>query len=431
MKKILSLIILLLIGGSLFSQNLRLKRLRADTVIISNYQFSRSDTLLKWSNDTVKMGFAKGSAADPFVVVYVDTLLGSFPSIDSCLDYIKVKRIASCSPLWLSSPDSVWVTGELRQIDGSVAFRGTSGANPFHNDGTLFMWYGAKAALRAGYANNNEWNTDSIGDYSAVFGFSSKAIAPYSYSFGGSNRVSGDFSMSIGELNYINSTNSFALGVSDTIYHSDCNLIGRELKSSGSGQTIIGTNNVSGGYIFAVGIGSTAMSNGLEVYADSVVRTPGKFAQYKPDHAFVTYSNNTGYPVQIAVQSAWMDITDSTAVRLTSVEVGDGFTNDNDTIVYSGYDDAHLKFTVSISMSGTNAHDLLIRVYNVTDGSPVHTMKHVTMTGATNRASVTLLGYDTNANVGDRYIVQVANTSASANITIYDIGWLSEVTHYR
>lgn len=150
MKKILSLIILLLIGGSLFSQNLRLKRLRADTVIISNYQFSRSDTLLKWSNDTVKMGFTKGSAADPFVVVYVDTLLGSFPSIDSCLDYIKVKRIASCSPLWLSSPDSVWVTGELRQIDGSVAFRGTSGANPFSNDGNLFMWYGAKGALRAG-----------------------------------------------------------------------------------------------------------------------------------------------------------------------------------------------------------------------------------------------------------------------------------------
>lgn len=81
-------------------------------------------------------------------------------------------------------------------------------------------------------------------------------------------------------------------------------------------------------------------------------------------------------------------------------------------------------------MSGTNGNELLIRMYNVTDGAEVHTMKHVTMTGATNRASVTLLGSDPNANVGDRYIIQVANVSAAANITIYDIGWMSEILHY-
>ncbi|NLH78229.1 MAG: hypothetical protein GX465_14450, partial [Acidobacteria bacterium] len=222
-------------------------------------------------------------------------------------------------------------------------------------------------------------------------------------------------------------------GVASSAMAQNSYAIGNTVISNKNNQIVFGfQNDTTKNTLLSVGNGYAAVrSNALEVYADSTVRTPGKFAQYEPDHSFVTYSNNTGYPVQIAVQSAWMDLTDSTAVRLTSVEVGDGFSNDNDTIVYNGYDDAHLKFTVSISMSGTNAHDLLIRVYNVTDGAAVQTMKHVSMPAATNRASVTLLGYDVNANVGDRYIIQVANTSAAANITIYDIGWLSEVTHYR
>lgn len=450
MKKILSLIILLLIGGSLFSQNLRLKRLRADTVIISNYQFSRSDTLLKWSNDTVKMGFTKGSAADPFVVVYVDTLLGSFPSIDSCLDYIKVKRIASCSPLWLSSPDSVWVTGELRQIDGSVAFRGTSGANPFHNDGTLFMWYGAKAALRAGYGNQNQWTTSNIGDYSVALGYNVIASGKYSFAANGgnigtNNIASGDFSFVCGQNNLSSANSSFSggtncsatnggtfvFGVASSAMAQNSYAIGNTLIANKFNQIVFGfQNDTTKNTLLSVGNGYAAVrSNSLEVYADSVVRTPGKFVQYFPEHSFTEYSDNTGYAVQISSAGTWYDVSDSTANRYNPDEMI-GFQYDNDTLVYVGYDDAHLRFTVSISSSGTNAHDFIFRVYNVTDGAEVAVQKHVTTTGAGNRQSVTLLGYDHNASIGDRYVIQVSNQTAGANVQIFDIGIFCDVTHY-
>lgn len=623
----------------------------SDKVMFSDIPYQAGDTSLVVINDTVyKFVLATViKIKDSVIILQADTILGYNPLSDSCVVYFKVKHVASCSPLWLSSPDSVWITGDLRQIDGSVAFRGTSGDNPFHNDGTLFMWYGAKSALRAGYGNNDDWATDSIGNYSFALGYRVKAVGANSFSIGSRNRAANDSSfaignsnkvtadenafavgsgnsvksdygiivgnantinlsanqsyvygrsnisgsssslllgdnnnngtgqnkiligfgnnnsggiyqishgfnniiddslnfvigilnmtvtnarrnllfgnsnqiadgqrnVAIGNVNTITSNKSIAIGDSNeirggtftgennyvfgennwvscstftmvfgmnnadsaaansyiigkydtidqfcsdvaiigtqnTIHQSTSNgyiigansaifggaddvyLIGRNLFTNKPNQAVIGQYNDSTSnalFIVGNGTGVGAESNALEVYADSVVKTPGKFVQYYPDHAFLTYSNNTGYPVQIDVQGAWMDATDSTADRLTDDE-SNGFTYINDTLQYNGYTKAHIKFTVSISISGTNTHDFIFRVYNVTDGSPISVQKHITTTGATNRQSVTLLGYDHNANPGDKYIIQVQNNSAAADVQIFDFGIFCDVTHY-
>ena len=478
MKKIIILMAVLFAAFSVSGQNLKVRRLRADTFLISNFNYSLSDTVMLWSNDTLKMGFFKGTAGNPYTVFYTDSLLGRLPNIDSCIAYLKVKRIASCSPLWLSSPDSVWITGDLRQIDGSVAFRGTSGDNPFHNDGELFMWYGAKAALRAGTANGNEWLTDSIGQNSFAFGNQVKAIGDHSFAAGTQLRVSGDAGVGFGANNKNHGNSSIIFGINNINFSSGAySLVGGSNNFNyGNNSAVFGTNNINsanyslvGGNVsylrgtgesslvwgdnlignkqyqsvlgtyndtktaalFIVGIGTgVGAANGIEVYADSTVRTPGKFVQYYPEHAFGYYADNTGFPVQIAVQNAWMDMTDSTAVRTTGVEIV-GFTNDNDTLIFAGYTKAHLFFNFTASVSGTNAQDFEMRVFNITDNAAVPGTDLFTTTGATNRTNVTILAYDKNADVGDKYIIQVRNTSAAADLQVYRYMAKINVEHYK
>lgn len=429
----------------------------ADTVGI----YVLSDTAYIWNNkghlrlDTIIFAdgtkiYTNDSSTLTIIKLQTDTIIGSNPSLDSCVEYLKVKHIASCSPLWLSSPDSVWVTGELRQIDGSVAFRGNAGLNPFHNDGTLFMWYGAKGALRAGYGNQNQWTTSNIGDYSVALGYNVIASGKYSFAANGgnigtNNIASGDFSFVCGQNNLSSANSSFSggtncsatnggtfvFGVASSAMAQNSYAIGNTVISNKNNQIVFGfQNDTTKNTLLSVGNGYAAVrSNALEVYADSVVRTTGKLVEYKPEHAFGYYADNTGYPVQISSANTWYDMTDSTAIRTTGVETV-GFQNDNDTLIYDGYDDAHLYFTFTASVAGTNTQDFEMRVFNITDNTEIPGTDLFTTTGATNRTNVTILAYDKNANKGDRYIVQIRNLSAAANLQVYRYMAKISVEHY-
>jgi hypothetical protein len=69
----------------------------------------------------------------------------------------------------------------LHVADSSVVFTvtgdvpSTPGPVPISGAGRRMMWYPDKAAFRAGYVSNANWDKDSIGKYSVAMGYSTKA----------------------------------------------------------------------------------------------------------------------------------------------------------------------------------------------------------------------------------------------------------------
>ena len=92
----------------------------------------------------------------------------------------------------------------LHVTDSSVLFSDTGpvlnhpGNPPTEGPGRRMMWYPDKAAFRAGYVNNLNWNKDSTGNYSIAGGFSTKAKGVASLSFGYLSQANGNYSSSVG-----------------------------------------------------------------------------------------------------------------------------------------------------------------------------------------------------------------------------------------
>jgi len=76
-------------------------------------------------------------------------------------------------------------TARLHVADSSVVFTATGdvpitpGIVPVSGAGRRMMWYPDKAAFRAGYVYNNQWNKDSIGKYSVAMGYATQAKGNY------------------------------------------------------------------------------------------------------------------------------------------------------------------------------------------------------------------------------------------------------------
>ncbi|GAB4024659.1 tail fiber domain-containing protein [Spirosoma koreense] len=75
------------------------------------------------------------------------------------------------------------------------------------------IWYADKAALRAGYVDNANWNTVNTGQYSVATGYNTKATGNYSTALGFQTRASGYASTALGANVSTNSqVGSFIIG---------------------------------------------------------------------------------------------------------------------------------------------------------------------------------------------------------------------------
>lgn len=96
--------------------------------------------------------------------------------------------------------------------DGGVVFQGTEGvgAIPMEGNGTRFMWYSGKGALRAGSTDSGWWDDAEIGLNSVAFSYS-KAAGNLSFAVNGGEAegggsvalnegyAAGDYTVAIGE----------------------------------------------------------------------------------------------------------------------------------------------------------------------------------------------------------------------------------------
>ena len=87
-----------------------------------------------------------------------------------------------------------------------------SNAVPVEGSGTRFMWYGQKAALRAGSIDGTQWDDANIGLYSTAFGQNVRALGDNAIAVGKSTVAANIGTISMGEGCLATGANSVALG---------------------------------------------------------------------------------------------------------------------------------------------------------------------------------------------------------------------------
>lgn len=91
----------------------------------------------------------------------------------------------------------------------------TGGINttaPIEGSGTRFMWYAAKAALRAGQINGTQWDDANIGLYSTAFGENVRALGDNAIVVGKNSVAANTGTVALGEGHTATGANSVALG---------------------------------------------------------------------------------------------------------------------------------------------------------------------------------------------------------------------------
>jgi hypothetical protein len=106
--------------------------------------------------------------------------------------------------------------------DGGVSLGGTVGQGtiPATGNGPRLMWYGAKAAFRAGGAVAGSWDNANVGNYSVGLGFGPTASGLWSIALGSGATASGSQAIAIGSAVSATAPLSFAGGYQATSSHS-------------------------------------------------------------------------------------------------------------------------------------------------------------------------------------------------------------------
>lgn len=113
--------------------------------------------------------------------------------------------------------------------------------------GTKLMWIPSKSALRAGYADHNEWNYDSIGASSLALGKEVRATGAYAVALGLGTTASGYNAMSTGYLTKASGNYSLSQGYRTRATGWFSTAMGGSTNADAYAVTAIGTYNVGGG----------------------------------------------------------------------------------------------------------------------------------------------------------------------------------------
>ena len=156
----------------------------------------------------------------------------------------------------------------LHVADSSVVF--TSG-NPMINNapptpvsgiGTRLMWYPAKASLRAGFVNADQWNAQNIGYYSIALGQNVMASGDHSVALGYQSIASGNGSFAVGYTANALNGNAIAMGYGAGANNSHSVAIGNAAIAGAPNAMALGTNATATG-IQSVAIGSGTRSQSI------------------------------------------------------------------------------------------------------------------------------------------------------------------------
>ena len=159
--------------------------------------------------------------------------------------------------------------GVLFRGDDGFAVLGTlhgdnspgAGAIPVSGAGARLMWYGAKGAFRAGYAEGGGWDDASAGVSSFAGGFGTVASGWAATAFGYESTAGGIFGTAIGGSAAANGYGSTAMGYSATANGDYSVALGSNVQATGTGSIAIGLIERSSG-LASVAMGRTTTADG-------------------------------------------------------------------------------------------------------------------------------------------------------------------------
>jgi len=175
--------------------------------------------------------------------------------------FLPVNGLAQNVGIGTSSPSA-----RLHVTDSSVLFSSIGnvpnqpGNPPIEGPGRRMMWYADKAAFRAGYVSNNNWDKDSIGTYSFAAGYNSKAKAFASVALG-YFCYANEYSTAIGLVSLAGGFSSTAIG-SGNAGGDHAIAIGYESSAAGYHALAIGNQNDASGF-YATAIGDKSIGSGI------------------------------------------------------------------------------------------------------------------------------------------------------------------------
>ncbi|MCF8451116.1 MAG: tail fiber domain-containing protein, partial [Taibaiella sp.] len=300
--------------------------------------------------------------------------------------------------------------------DSSVVFTGGdgtgTGAPPVSGAGGRMMWYADKLAFRAGGVSGNDWNKDSVGQYSAAFGSSkakgygsfasgigSNAEGYYSTALGYESWAYGDRSLAAGSLAYAGGEASISLGLSTMAS-------GYASFSSGAGSsataffsTAMGYNATASGYAsYASGAGATASNaNSVAIGQSAVASATNAISLGTQTIASGNYSAAFGYLTTAGGASATTLGTNTTAGGSASTAMGNGSVANGTNATATGH---------NTEASGNNA--TAMGYFTTASGA--------NSTALGNRVSTA--GYEGAFGIGDNSTSTNVNSSANNQMTM-------------
>jgi hypothetical protein len=149
---------------------------------------------------------------------------------------------------------------------GNILFAGAyktsnPGEPPASGEGTRFMWYPDKAALRAGYVGGTRWDKNNIGNYSVAFGYGPLASGANSVAIGVSPTASGSYSTAFGYMTIASGSTSTAFGNAAEASGQWSVAIGNHTTASGANSIAMGKENTAeGDYSATIGLNIRAYS---------------------------------------------------------------------------------------------------------------------------------------------------------------------------
>ncbi|MFD2573133.1 tail fiber domain-containing protein [Spirosoma soli] len=155
-----------------------------------------------------------------------------------------------------------------------------------NGSGNKLIWYGSKAAFRAGSSGTTQWNNSEVGQGSFAAGFNTRASGVGSTALGNASeatntnslatgfntRASGVGSTALGNASVASGLNTTAMGFSSTASGETATAIGNSAQAPGVSAISIGTQTSAGGpYSTALGFATqstgefaTAIGNTVE-----------------------------------------------------------------------------------------------------------------------------------------------------------------------
>lgn len=172
---------------------------------------------------------------------------------------------------------------------GSVIFDDIQGGVPTNGAGTRLMWIPEKRAFRAGAVSANDWDTDSIGEYSWAGGYNCRAKGYGSVALGaetkalgntalalGNYTTAGNLALALGHFATASGSASIAIGHMCFARSDNAAAIGVHATADGSQSVALGFDvTTSAGYSTALGNAVRTMHPGACMIGDaSVFGTP-------------------------------------------------------------------------------------------------------------------------------------------------------------